>query len=434
MMSSSISSPASRPQRKAERQRNIPQRAWEDAISTLSTEDREGLATALQTHTFEAVNISLSYLKYDNIVILQAKSLQKPPLSKVLEAQNLKALVPRLWESLAKAFSVSHVGVTAPIPLHVDSRREAEGENNDVNGSNILRSPTSFQPLYGGFGDASKPFSDVTVSETFWASATQHGITQVWSPLHTMFSNGNISEKARVRDFQRLQPSTAIDLYAGIGYFSLFYRKHVADLVLGWEINPWSVEGFRRGAEANGKGTETLVVRGRGSSVGEQLDLSLKKHKILGMHAEHMNGTMIFEYSNELAVEHVEALRRVKSIPPIRHINCGYLPTSLPSWNTAVRLLLSDSRRCAGQEEHGRETFGWVHAHENIATQDIEARATEVVSIFQGLSERRVAEMQGDDYSVHVSCAHVARVKTYAPGVYHCVLDILIECKPRIPC
>lgn len=41
------------------------------------------------------------------------------------------------------------------------------------------------------------------------------------------------------------------DFYCGIGYFSLSYLRNGAK-VLCWELNPWSIEGFRRSLEHAG--------------------------------------------------------------------------------------------------------------------------------------------------------------------------------------
>ncbi|KAK6858721.1 S-adenosyl-L-methionine-dependent methyltransferase [Apiospora arundinis] len=81
-----------------------------------------------------------------------------------------------------------------------------------------------------------------------------------------MFRRGNIKEKARVLSFHEpTDPSLhhramslgelcnkwAVDMYAGIGYFVFSYAE-LGMRVLCWELNPWSVEGLRRGALANG--------------------------------------------------------------------------------------------------------------------------------------------------------------------------------------
>ena len=52
----------------------------------------------------------------------------------------------------------------------------------------------------------------------------------------------------------------ALDLYAGIGYFTMSYLKLGYD-VIAYELNPFSVEGLRRGAEKNGY--DCTVIRGK---------------------------------------------------------------------------------------------------------------------------------------------------------------------------
>ena len=136
-----------------------------------------------------------------------------------------------------------------------------------TNSENILRSPVNLTPLYGDFGSTPTPqtISNPTATDfanALWVTARQNGIWQTWAPLYTMFSRGNVREKARILNLPTLTTgldtaSAAVDLYAGIGYFAFSYRKSSQALekgikqVLCWEINPWSVEGLRRGAEMN---------------------------------------------------------------------------------------------------------------------------------------------------------------------------------------
>lgn len=179
--------------------------------------------------------------------------------------------------------------------------------------------------------------------------------------------------------------SSAVDLYAGIGYFAFSYAKAGVGRVLCWEINGWSVEGLRRGAEANGWGVR--VVNGEMECGEERL--------------------VVFQESNEQAARRIEGMR--DSIPPVRHVNCGFLPSSKESWETAVEVL---------DPVQG----GWIHAHENIAVKDIDSRKKTIVEIFAALAEKH----HGCHPVRQVHCEHLERVKDYAPGVVHCVLDISI--------
>ena len=190
---------------------------------------------------------------------------------------------------------------------------------------------------------------------------------------------------------------SAVDLYAGIGYFAFSYVRRGAAVVLCWEINPWSVEGLRRGCRANGWGEATVVERGSGGD------------------GAGMGKLVVYAEDNRFAAERVEKLRA--AIPPVRHVNCGFLPTSYPSWRIAVRVLdPSDG--------------GWIHVHENIAVTDIAKRAEEMVDLIASY----VAETpRSSAEQWTVSCQHIERVKSYAPGVLHCVVDISIMPPPLPP-
>lgn len=183
---------------------------------------------------------------------------------------------------------------------------------------------------------------------------------------------------------------SAVDLYAGIGYFAFSYVQRGAAVVLCWEINPWSVEGLRRGARAN-RWSDVTVVERDGADNGAG-----------------MGKLMVYAEDNQFAAERIERLRPL--IPPIRHVNCGFLPTSFPSWQVAVRVL----------DPLGG---GWIHVHENIAVTDIAKRAQEIVVLIKSYV---AATPRSAPEQWTVSCPHIERVKSYAPGVLHCVLDISI--------
>jgi tRNA wybutosine-synthesizing protein 2 len=220
-----------------------------------------------------------------------------------------------------------------------------------------------------------------------------------------MFSRGNIVEKARLLALPVMIESvtrsgsesgaadggcTAVDLYAGIGYFAFSYRKAGVEKVLCWELNPWSVEGLVRGAGMNGWSAVRMGV----ATDANDMDMGTETAEA---------DFLIFQESNELASGRIEQLRA--TIPPIQHVNCGLLPSSRGSWRTAVRAV-------------DRVLGGWVHLHENLAVVEIGRKAKEIVQEIW-----RLAEKEGRGI---VRFEHVERVKTYAPGVMHCVLDIWI--------
>jgi tRNA wybutosine-synthesizing protein 2 len=312
----------------------------------------------------------------------------------------------QFYGSIASSMNVTHIAVNAPIP-RLDAIEEEDGSPTE----NILRSPINLTLLFGEFGPnvSSIEPTRANFDSALWVSTRQNGINQVWAPQYTMFSRGNITEKARVLNLSSVQTAVeqgvtdgqkcaAVDLYAGIGYFAFSYAKAGVEKVYCWELNPWSVEGFKRGVERNKWGVS--IVDKETSSDGISLGDSLSTF-------------VLFNMDNRRAMPIIERSRAL--LPPIRHVNCGLLPTSKGSWETAVRII-------------DPELGGWVHLHENIATKDIEAKSVKILEEIQDLIDRTVSqESEARGKRKLAILEHVEKVKTYAPGVVHCVLDIYIS-------
>jgi len=332
-------------------------------------------------------------------------------LSSIVTKDKTPDQFPSLYSLMCENLGVSHIALSAPIPhtvmisasLNRDPMTTKNSGRENESSPNILRSPTGLAPLYGDFGPDSPLEHQPTKEDfasAFWCTAQQNGIFQTWAPRYVMFSRGNVSEKARILNVTSLkqealgtrpQETSAVDFYAGIGYFAFSYAKAGMSKVLCWELNPWSVEGLRRGACGNGWGVDLTRdgERYQGAAGGDTRFL-------------------VFRESNENAPARINVLR--DTIPPIKHVNCGYLPSSKDSWETAVQVL--------------DPTGGWIHAHENVAKKDIESRKDEIVEIFTRLVERFCRESRSERW--RIECEHVERVKSYAPGVMHCVFDIAI--------
>ncbi|KAL3421463.1 tRNA wybutosine-synthesizing protein [Phlyctema vagabunda] len=302
-----------------------------------------------------------------------------------------------LWEQILQHVSkregkgpLTHLAINAGIPLHQTQEDE-----------NILRSPSGLIMLYGDFGPALDPLTVPTskdFQDAFWVSTKQNGIVQVWAPRYTMFSRGNVKEKARLLDFHsvgndqiserrrqnisELSQQIALDLYAGIGYFVFSYAKMGLRRVLGWELNPWSVEGLRRGAVANGWSVKVVSATEDFTESNEQI--------------------VVFLGDNTTALNTMRASFDTETQARVRHVNCGFLPTSEPSWHSALNLIDND---------------GWLHLHENVGVVDVESRRAEIEKLLQDWLHENGT----------VTIEHVELVKTFAPGVWHCVFDAYIS-------
>lgn len=328
------------------------------------------------------------YALYPPILILSKRALSVDPWKRLL--QDLDShIMQDLYQKISSTFRVTHLAISGGIPSSV----HRDGSASTV--PNILRSP-QFQPLLGNFGELLPgPPTVADLARAFWVTTKQNGIFQCWAPLYTMFSQGNVKEKERLLSFLQLNSheilpseSTAVDLYAGIGYFAFSYAKAGFKKVLCWELNPWSVEGLRRGAVKN----RWKVALARDNF---QLDDSQ------GMNVKGDENIIAFEEDNIYAAKRISAMR--EELPPVRHVNCGLLPSSRAVWQTALDIL-----------DPG--LGGWVHVHENIANHEKESRSEQILMRLRRYAAPRRLESW-----------ELRSVKSYAPGVTHCVIDVQIS-------
>ncbi|KAK4122781.1 hypothetical protein N657DRAFT_646530 [Parathielavia appendiculata] len=400
------------------------------------------------------------WVVYEPMVLLPSGSFTAQPWPALLSSLT-GAQKECLWAGILGQLSpgnskppLTHLAINEGIPLHFAEPSDGlckggsgSADEGRAEKENLLRAPRNLHPLHGDFGplpspSSSKPtdFATLDFSAALWASTTQNGLIQTWAPLHTMFSRGNIKEKARLLAFHSASASPssssspsslpdhrhqkrqamiypqsrrrqgqggtekwAVDLYAGIGYFAFSYAR-LGMRVLCWEVNPWSVEGLRRGAQRNGFTVKVIIPT---SSSPDGIDMD--QDAVIHASAEQI---VVFLEDNALAAGRIAAARRRGWAGDVVHVNCGFLPSSEPVWRDAFGMV-------AGQ--------GWLHLHENVADGDIEARKVEVQRLFDRWGTEEDAKEAGREEGAGAEVEHVELVKTYAPGVWHCVFDVFIR-------
>ena len=61
----------------------------------------------------------------------------------------------------------------------------------------------------------------------------------------------------------------------------------------------------------------------------------------------------------------------------------------------------------------------WLHLHENVGDEEIDSRKGEIQTLLrENRDERQLRRV--------IAVDKVEKVKTYAPGVWHCVFDVRI--------
>uniref|UniRef100_A0A3Q3EGI7 tRNA wybutosine-synthesizing protein 2 homolog n=1 Tax=Kryptolebias marmoratus TaxID=37003 RepID=A0A3Q3EGI7_KRYMA len=219
------------------------------------------------------------------------------------------------------------------------------------------------------------PMVTMLLGENSWVQHVDNGISYEFDVTKCMFSAGNITEKLRVAGFD-CRGETVVDLYAGVGYFTLPYLVHAkAGHVHACEWNPDAVAALQKNLEANGVSDRCTIHQGD----NHQLQLC------------------------DLA----------------DRVNVGLIPSSEDGWPVACRLLK-------------RTTGGILHVHQNVSSP-LQSRRAADREVWQSWAEdaaNRIASLLRDLTGALwvTSIQHIERVKSYAPHVHHVVLDL--DCRP----
>ncbi|XP_028816248.1 tRNA wybutosine-synthesizing protein 2 homolog [Denticeps clupeoides] len=236
------------------------------------------------------------------------------------------------------------------------------------------------------------PVVTVLLGESSHVTHTDNRIRYEFDISKCMFSFGNISEKLRIASFN-CKGETVVDLYAGIGYFTLPYLVHAgAAHVHACEWNPNAVEALHRNLQLNGVSDHCTIHQGD----NRQLALC------------------------DLA----------------DRVNLGLIPSSEGGWPVACRLLK-------------RKTGGILHIHHNVTSAPHHAHQTasdttdmEDEDNLPQRANRNAWEAWANDTATFIAALlrditggpwrtciqHIEKVKSYAPHVDHVVLDL--ECRP----
>ena len=153
-----------------------------------------------------------------------------------------------------------------------------------------------------------------------WITVTEQGIRQSFDMTRVMFSRGNITEKIRFGKMVQ-KGDMVLDLYAGIGYFTLPALVHgQAKYVYACEWNPEAVKTLRFNLSDNGLEERATVLEG-------DCRVLVRNHQLVNM---------------------------------FDRVSLGLLPSSEGGWWTAIQAI----RRSTGgwlvsyTTDHSRNTFG----------------------------------------------------------------------------
>ena len=204
-----------------------------------------------------------------------------------------------------------------------------------------------------------------------WVITKDNGILYCLNITKTMYCAGNISEKIRQGKLAQ-KDEVIVDLYAGIGYFTLPYLIHAqVKQVIACEFHDYSIQGLKKALKLN------------------NIDA---------------NRCIIYEGDN----------RNQELIPLIENkadrISLGLLPTSKPGYLTALKAL--------------KPIGGWLHIHENVKDSNEHIFQQELLQYLQQLSQTLSNPIKKKQWQFQI--IHIERVKSYAPHIWHLVYDIRV--------
>ncbi|XP_036064897.1 tRNA wybutosine-synthesizing protein 2 homolog [Onychomys torridus] len=314
-----------------------------------------------------------SWQRHGDLMLLSEDSFQ---------AEQWGSLEPGLWETVASA---------------LEARRLAKRGRVSPNGTRT-------------------PAVTLLLGEHGWVEHVDNGIRYTFDVTRCMFSFGNITEKLRVASLP-CAGEVLVDLYAGIGYFTLPFLVHAgAAFVHACEWNPQAVVALRHNLELNGVADRCQI--------------------------------------------HFGDNRKLQLSDTADRVNLGLIPSSEEGWPVACQVLRKDvggilhihqnvesfpgkKPQALGSSDSGKEH--WPHPQNIIPdkrgngtpgniTGDVLPAASKPE--WQSWAESAETQIASLLHQVHgkrwrTRILHVHPVKSYAPHVDHIVLDL--ECRPCPP-
>ncbi|XP_033105278.1 tRNA wybutosine-synthesizing protein 2 homolog [Anneissia japonica] len=264
-----------------------------------------------------------------------------------------------------------------------------------------------------------------------WVEHIDNGIRYSYDVTKCMFSSGNITEKIRVAKME-CSGETVVDLYAGIGYFTLPYLVHAnAAFLHACEWNPHAVNALKRNLVLNNVQDRCAVYEGDNrqicpTGVADRVNLGLIPTSSAGWPVAcqalkstggilHIHGNVSSPLFGDHSDCHFDSNSMLEnSVPTL--LSCGLDSDELETQENKVENQSSDVPKCE-------------HSHMVINNRCLRQEAWKTWShdVSRQINQMCV-EIKGGDWSANV--LHIEKVKSYAPHIDHIVVNV--ECRPLV--
>ncbi len=111
---------------------------------------------------------------------------------------------------------------------------------------------------------------EMLLGEDDWVVRRESGVDYGYPMTRCMFSAGNVNERRRMGEVAA-EGDVVVDLYAGIGYYTLPALVHGGATVHACEWNPEAVKALRWGLDANGVEDRCTIHEGDNRNATESL-------------------------------------------------------------------------------------------------------------------------------------------------------------------
>ena len=280
-----------------------------------------------------------------------------------------------IWDIMAKIFHTTRIGQANIIDTTITRQSKVQLIRTIYNTQayklpdidiNKLHNPSiSNENLY-----TEPSYSALEVGTGGWVTIKENNLYYTLDITRVMFSSGNITEKTRMGNLQ-VNNEVIIDLFSGIGYFTLpLLVKGNAKHVHAVDINPDAIACLRINLQTNNVPTDRYS---------------------------------IWPGNNQTLLDRAPHLRGTAD-----RILLGLIPTSELAWPIAIQLL--------------KPTGGILHIHINKGEEEIDNLVNLLPQIFENLNVKYNHSTHGKLWKGVV--LHVEKVKSYAPRVWHYVIDL----------
>lgn len=297
--------------------------------------------------------------------------------------------------------------------------------------------------------DFRSPLVTLLLGTNSWVEHVDNRIRYRYDVTKCMFSTGNITEKIRIGHF-KCAGETVVDLFAGIGYFTLPYLVHAnASLVYACEWNPDAVEALKINLAFNGVTSRCIVLEGDNQKtcpkgVADRVNLGLipsseGSWEVACAALKLDTGGILHVHGNVTSKVHKKKHNVFDSSAlPV----CSPAGTAEPkeSIHSCNRLLVSRPTSSEMTDDNGCSNS------EELMAKNVQTEIPNRTQLREGNSKKRL-KPEWTEWAFNagqrlkeilqnqtlkdwlVTVVHIEHVKSYAPHIDHLVVDI--RCLPN---